>query len=369
MIDKGNFDEAIDYAIGKLAGKKNKDLKYVVALEEAFAKATAKDVDQINYLSKKGNNKDLDFIYKSYLTIKRRQQKVTPLLPLKAENGYLADFNIVNYDDKIIKAANMASEYHYQKAVQLLNEAKNDKYKAREAYSHLEQIEKYQAEYKDSQELVRKAIELGTVNIAIEHDNRVNNRDSWYIEESMINWPFYKMDNRWMQFHYYNNENIPIDYYIVVNLNDIDVGHERESVNRYEVVREIEVLKPQKELDKIKLDSTKTEKDKYKKIKVKAIVTEIKREKYAFLESSIRIINNNRSIVERNIPITINEKFEGYSSRYEGDERAIEGNPNVNLDNFCEDFPSDISMLSTIASVFQTAVFKEIEKRKYELEI
>ena len=55
LVDEGNYDAAIDKAARKLSGKKNKKTKYVKGLEQAFAKVSARDLDQVAYLKTKGD--------------------------------------------------------------------------------------------------------------------------------------------------------------------------------------------------------------------------------------------------------------------------------------------------------------------------
>lgn len=55
---------------------------YVYLLEEAFAKATERDLDQINFLKKDGNPAHLEEIYQLYQNLQSRQERIKPLLPL-----------------------------------------------------------------------------------------------------------------------------------------------------------------------------------------------------------------------------------------------------------------------------------------------
>ena len=44
MLEAGRYDDTIHLCVQKLRGKKNKDVKYVAALEDAFEKATKEDM-------------------------------------------------------------------------------------------------------------------------------------------------------------------------------------------------------------------------------------------------------------------------------------------------------------------------------------
>ena len=82
-ISTGNYDRAIDIAINNL--KRNKTKKgnqpYVLMLEEAFVKATLRDLERISYLKKDQNPENLENIFVLYQNLKNRQERIKPLLP------------------------------------------------------------------------------------------------------------------------------------------------------------------------------------------------------------------------------------------------------------------------------------------------
>ena len=81
-ISNGNYDSAINTAIKNL--KRNKTKKgnqpYILLLEEAFEKATAKDLARINFLKKDNNPEKIETIFVLYEQLKRRQEILKPLL-------------------------------------------------------------------------------------------------------------------------------------------------------------------------------------------------------------------------------------------------------------------------------------------------
>ena len=54
-IESGNYDKAIDIAVSKLKGKKNKKDEYVKGLELAFVKANTRDLNTIDNLTAENN--------------------------------------------------------------------------------------------------------------------------------------------------------------------------------------------------------------------------------------------------------------------------------------------------------------------------
>jgi hypothetical protein len=83
-ISNGNYDTAIKIAMNNL--KRNKTKKgnqpYVFMLQEAFAKATIKDLDRINFLKKDQNPENIETVFVLYESLKRRQDLIKPILPL-----------------------------------------------------------------------------------------------------------------------------------------------------------------------------------------------------------------------------------------------------------------------------------------------
>ena len=112
-LNSGNYDQAINIAIKNLRTNKDKKGKqsYILMLENAFAKATERDLDRIQFLSKEGNDAKLEEIYNNYLQLDRRQERIKPLLPLKIyESGRTAQFNFANYSSDIIHTKNKLAD-------------------------------------------------------------------------------------------------------------------------------------------------------------------------------------------------------------------------------------------------------------------
>ena len=104
-INYGNYDEAINIALKNLRTNKTKKSKqtYVLMLEDAFAKAVARDKEKIKYLKADGNSANLENIYNLYIQLDNRQKNIKPLLPLPIlDKGTNAKFNFENYDADIM---------------------------------------------------------------------------------------------------------------------------------------------------------------------------------------------------------------------------------------------------------------------------
>jgi hypothetical protein len=161
-ISNGNYDSAINTAIENL--KRNKTKKrnqpYILLLEEAFEKATAKDLARIQFLKKDNNPEKIETIFVLYEQLKRRQEVLKPLLPLYiVKESRDANFQFTNYDDAIIENKNQLSDYLYAKAKRLFKG--NTKFNYRAAYDDLAYIEKVNPNFKDVRNLMNVALERG----------------------------------------------------------------------------------------------------------------------------------------------------------------------------------------------------------------
>ena len=83
-LNYGNYDEAINIAVKNLRNNKTKksNQPYILMLKDAFKKVTLRDLDRIQFLTKQGDDSNLEEIYNLYSNLNRRQDLIKPLLPL-----------------------------------------------------------------------------------------------------------------------------------------------------------------------------------------------------------------------------------------------------------------------------------------------
>ena len=100
MLSSGDYDGAINSAIDALRSNKNAKGKqdYIYLLEEAFAKAKQRDLETLNLLAKEKNPANYEKIYNLYSQLKKRQERIKPLLPLQLlKEGRNAIFPMDDY--------------------------------------------------------------------------------------------------------------------------------------------------------------------------------------------------------------------------------------------------------------------------------
>ncbi len=176
LIEQGRYDEALEYSAKQLIGKKNKKTKYVKALEKAYAELNNKDLKQIKMLSSNPKQKSYDQIVSIYKNMNKRQEFISPLIPLISKDGYVANFKTRNYITLISGAIITAADNHYVSAQRyLINAREGNKAAARNAFNRLQSINNYYDNYKETNILTEEAYELGQTNILIEHYTQGNN--------------------------------------------------------------------------------------------------------------------------------------------------------------------------------------------------
>ena len=123
LVDQGNYDQAIVLATKRLAGKKNKKTKHIKALERAFAKVMENDLARVAQLRNQADAYSWIEAYHIYLNIERRQEAITPFLPLSSKDGYIAHFDLSDVGNEIIIASKNAGELLFKEGIEKLKQA------------------------------------------------------------------------------------------------------------------------------------------------------------------------------------------------------------------------------------------------------
>jgi len=366
MVEQGKYDEAIEYAANKLHGEKDKKTKYVEALETAYHKVTDQDMDKIKFLAASDYDNKYDRMYDLFLKIEKRQNSIKPFLPLISEDGYVAHFKFVRTYEKLNEIAGLAAEQHYQSAVIALEDY--DKYElktdARKAYQYLDNIKRYKSNYKDSKDLTRLARSKGTTHVAVtvSTGSFVYAGDiSRYVLKSF---DVERLNSFWTVYDEAQNFDVAADYHVIVRVEDIVLGTERERVDRFHEKAIIEVGRENwvGEDGRVKVDSSGNILTIPVNKEVFATVTDVKREKSAQMYSEIIIKDEKRNRVKRNIPITVDEFFNDYMCTFTGDKRALPENSVKRLDTYLAPFPHDIEMIENMSYQLRDAAYSKIER-------
>ncbi|QTE23406.1 hypothetical protein [Polaribacter cellanae] len=326
-VASGNYDKGIDLAISKLQKNKTKksNQPYILILEEAFAKATSRDLARISYLKKDNNPENIETVYELYENLKRRQEILKPLLPLRIlEENRNANFQFKNYDDYIIATKEKLSDYLYAKAKKYFNA--DNKFDYRNAYSDLEYIERINPNFKDVRRLMNISRERGLDFVFVSMKNKTQKVVPKRLEEDLLNFNTYGLNDLWTVYHSTKDKKINYDFGLELNLRNIQVSPEQ--VREKEFVKEKEVKDGTKYLldkngdqvldkngKKIKVD---------KLVKVRCELYQFTQFKSAKVTGQVKYIDFKSKQVIDTYPITSEFVFQHIYANYKGDKRALE---------------------------------------------
>jgi hypothetical protein len=349
MIEKGNYDQAIEKLVHKLAGNKNKKRDDVINLEYAFKKAQSADLAlESAYLEDKEESKWLN-IYNIHTRIENRQAKIEPLLPIISKDGYQAAFNFINTKERKRESKNNSIEFLYMSAKDLIENSKRTKNKesAREAYNKLLQIDGFTKNYKDIEQLKRETKYYGTSHYLVKIVNNTQTIIPVQLESDLLSISVKELDKNWKAFDMRLDPSVTYDYNIIMNLTSIEFSPEREKTRIIDDVMEEETEEILKDrFGKPILDSLgKEQKRKYTETHTSTLeeVTQVKSAIIGGRLDWINLINNN---IEYTKPIQVENLFENKFARLiRGDASKVSKVNQKLLKNRAVGFPSNQNML------------------------
>jgi len=238
-INTGNYDKAISDALDKLETNKNKKSKenYILMLQDAYIKAVDRDLSSINYLKKDNNPESYQEIYQTYAGLNSRQEAIKPFMPLQI-NGKTTNFKFNDYSDEILKFRDETSDYLYEKGISLLDS--DSKSMIREAYNTFSYIESINPNYEKTRELIEEAHLRGTNYVIVNIENQTNQIIPNRLEDDLLNFNTYGLNQFWTVYHAYQQENLDYDYAMTLQLNRINISPEQ--IKEREIVREKEIV-------------------------------------------------------------------------------------------------------------------------------
>lgn len=369
LIEQGNYDRAVELTLKKLWGKKKKKEKYVRGLEEAFNRATQRDVAQISRLRNSGQPEHWEKIYTLFRQIERRQARVRPLLPLVDKDGYQANFSFVKTTDAVAEAKREMVAHFYDQARSYLAQAeRGDKAAARSAHAQLAKIDRYYKVYKDKEALKRRAGAAGVSHVLVEIGNRSGVLLSERLESELLRFGVSDLDSRWQRYYL---EQLPAglapDYRVEVEFTDIAVspGEVRERI--YTEEKEIDdgfdyvldqngnVLKDTSGND-VKVARTKL---------IRADVLENHQLKNAVLSGRLLFYDTRAGQLLHTQPLTAEAIFENYAATFNGDERALGSRSRRRIGNAPVPFPADEVLLLEAADKLKPAIRRAIRESQH----
>jgi len=327
-INYGNYDEAINIAVKHLRSNKTKksNQKYVVLLEDAFKKATTKDLESIKFLNKEANPANLEQLFNSYTILNNRQELIKPLLPLPIlDQGKNVEFQFQDYSTNLLEAKDKLSQYLYSNSKKALANNFNKK-EFRDIYSDLKYLDDINPQYKDTRTLMEEAHYKGTDFIYVYIQNQTNMVIPMRLEEGLLNFDTYKLNDFWKIYHSNKQSQQQYDFELELNLREINISPEQ--VKEKIIVKEKQVKDGWEYLNDedgnevkdslgntIKVDKFKTIRSRVKKITQFKSVQVIGKVNYIDLETN--------QLIDA-FPVTSEFVFEHHYATYSGNKKAID---------------------------------------------
>lgn len=239
-LNSGNYNQAINIALKNLRTNKEKKGKqaYITMLESAYAKANQRDLERIDFLTKDGNEAQLEDVYNLYQQLNSRQEKVKPILPLYImDENRNAKFKFSNYSTKIINTKNQLSAYLYKNANELMNST--SKFGFRQAYDDFAYLDKINPNYKNTRSLIEEAHMRGTDFVIVAIQNETNKVIPKRLEDDLLNFGTYGLDDLWTVYHNNKVSGNTYDFNMQINLRDINISPEQ--VKERQIIREKQI--------------------------------------------------------------------------------------------------------------------------------
>ena len=348
MLSNGDYDGAINRALDGLRTNKNSkgNQDYVYLLEEAFAKAKERDLNDLSLLIKEKNPANLEKIYNLYNQLHNRQDRirgVLPLMLLKENRNAIFPFN--DYSNELIVSKADLSIYLYNNAKKLL--ASKNKLVIREAYDDLAYLDKLNPNYNDVRSLMDQAQFRGTDFILVSTKNDTQMVIPVRLQDDMLDFSTYGINDKWTVYHNKKQSNITYDFAMIVNFREIKISPEQ--------VREKQFIKEKQIKDGTKplLDSNGVQvKDSDGKPMVVDVMKTITASVYEFTQfksvqttAKVEYMDLNSKQLIDAYPLSSEFVFSYIYANYNGDKRACEQDYYQYFDRRAVPFPTNEQMV------------------------
>ena len=345
-LHSGNYDHAINEALDKLRNNKNARRKqeYVAMLGDAYMKAEERDLAEISHLKRDGNPELYRTIYEIYASLDRRQDIIRPILPLEY-NGEPLELRFANYDGALIEYREKTAEYMYNQAVGMLKS--NDKGVIREAFKLLQYVDRINPNYKNVRARMDEAYARGTDHVLVKISNLTDQIIPERLEQNLLNFDSYGLDDFWTAFHSNADEGLVYDYNMDLELRRINIAPEQ--ISQRIVLREKEI----KDGYKLKRDSrgnvvrdslgNEIKVDKF--VKVKAGLIEFNQNKATQILANVSFYDNRTKGLINSFPLESEFIFSNTYASFTGDKIALTNEDLNHVNNRQVPFPSNEQMV------------------------
>lgn len=366
-IESGNYDAAITQLVKQLKGKKSKKSNSIMLLETAFHKANEADLRSIRAYKAEAQASNWEQILTIYNRIDNRQNKIEPLTPLTAKDGYLGRFNFVNIEEDKRLAKVQVADYYIEKAKSLIGKSKTsgEKIYARQAVDYLYKLDLLFRSYKDRDKLLSEAYMYGTEYTLIEMQNNTFQIIPFHVEDIILNMDVNDLQQTFKKYHTVAEKNRVYDQYIIANLRELNISPEREKTKVYEDVFEEEkeeVVKDGK--GRILRDSAGKEIRRKVKTKYTATIEEVTQLKTVQISGQLEWLASKKNLASYSKPISVEAVFENnFAKITKGNIDKVSENCRKKINNRYLPFPDNNSMLIDAVEKLKVVMKESIRQR------
>lgn len=348
-LNTGNYGNAINTALKNIAENKTKksNQPYIQLLEEAFKKNTERELQEIAFLKKDNNPANHEVIFNRYQNLKSIQERIKPLMPLNLQDDNRdARFAFKDYDEEILKSKRQLSDYLYNNATALLNTG-NYKEDFRKAFDQFTYLNELSPNYKDTglklEEAHNKGMDYVQVVMINDSEQIVPNR----LEQELLNFNTYGLNDLWTVYHTNALENIKYDYELQVAFRDINISPEQVTEKQISKEKQIKdgykyATNPQGEVlkdslgNKIKVDKFKT---------VKCNFYQFTQQKSVEVVGNVSFLDLQNQQQINSYPLASQFIFNHVYAKHNGDTNALEEDLVPLLQLTAVPFPSNEQMV------------------------
>lgn len=348
MLSNGDYDGAINRAVEGLRTNKNSkgNQDYVYLLEEAFAKAKERDLNDLSLLIKEKNPANLEKIYNLYSQLHNRQDRIRGVLPLRLiKENRNAIFPFNDYSNELIASKADLSVYLYDNAKKLL--FSKNKLVIREAYDDLAYLDKLNPNYKDVRNLMDQAQFRGTDFVLVSTKNDTQMVIPVRLQDDMLDFSTYGINDKWTVYHNKKQKEINYDFAMIVNFREIKIAPEQ--VREKQFVKEKQIKDGTKPLIDANGNQVKDENGNVVMVDnmktITASIYEFTQFKSVQTTAKVEYHDLNTKQLIDAYPLTSEFVFSYVYANYNGDKRACEQDYFQYFDRRAVPFPTNEQMV------------------------
>ena len=362
MLERGQYDRAIDRATEKLMKKPNNS-KELGVLKEAYELANMFDKERIEFLELEGREESWVEIYELYEQLNWRQNKVRRL-PSQIRN----EFTFYNYDSEIVESKMAAAEVSYKRGIDFLGQG--DKMSARQAYNEFERAAQIYPGFEDVDQKLYESHQLGMNHALYFIENNSGMVLPEFFDVEMKKTTLKDLNTHWLNFDTYENENTEYDYFLVLNVTEIAYSPETVERRIYSESKEIQdgLRYELDENGNVKKDSTGNDIQVPNMVTVTAEITESEQKKTAFVAGSIDIYDLRSDQLIRTESASVEAVFQHRYGEFTGNRKALTEETEEIIGGRAVPFPGNEQMLMDATELLKNRSKTVISRNRRLLE-